>query len=54
MDIGELDGLGKDIVEEGINKAWKVIVGEDNYEGELWSILKMKREVNDKLVNERK
>lgn len=52
--IRQLHPFPKDIVQQAINKASKVIVAEHNYQGQLSSILKMNTQVNDKLVNQTK
>ena len=54
MHIRQLHPFPKDIVQQAINKASKVIVAEHNYQGQLSSILKMNTQVNDKLVNQTK
>ncbi|MCO6334108.1 2-oxoacid:acceptor oxidoreductase subunit alpha [Staphylococcus epidermidis] len=54
MRIRQLHPFPKDIVQQAINKASKVIVAEHNYQGQLSSILKMNTQVNDKLVNQTK
>ncbi|MCG2324904.1 2-oxoacid:acceptor oxidoreductase subunit alpha [Staphylococcus epidermidis] len=54
MHIRQLHPFPKDIVQQAINRASKVIVAEHNYQGQLSSILKMNTQVNDKLVNQTK
>lgn len=54
MHIRQLHPFPKDIVQQAINKASKVIVAEHNYQGQLSSILKMNTQVDDKLVNQTK
>ncbi|WP_372879922.1 2-oxoacid:acceptor oxidoreductase subunit alpha [Staphylococcus epidermidis] len=54
MHIRQLHPFPKDIVQQAINKASKVIVAEHNYQGQLSSILKMNTQVSDKLVNQTK
>lgn len=54
MQIRQLHPLPKDIIQEAVNKASKVVVVEHNYQGQLSNILKMNTNIQDKLINQTK
>lgn len=54
LQIRQLHPFPKDVVQEAVNKAQKVVVVEHNYQGQLSNILKMNVMVGDKLINQTK
>lgn len=54
MQIRQLHPLPKDIIQQAIDKASKIIVAEHNYQGQLSNILKMNTAIQDKLVSQTK
>lgn len=54
LQIRQLHPFPKDVVQEAVNKAKKVVVVEHNYQGQLSNILKMNVMVGDKLINQTK
>ena len=54
MQIRQLHPFPKEIIQDAINKAKKVIVAEHNYQGQLASIIKMNTQIQDKLVQQTK
>ncbi|MCY1590789.1 2-oxoacid:acceptor oxidoreductase subunit alpha [Staphylococcus pettenkoferi] len=54
LQIRQLHPFPKDVVQEAVNKAKKVVVVEHNYQGQLSNILKMNFMVGDKLINQTK
>lgn len=54
LQIRQLHPFPKDVVQEAVNKAKKVVVVEHNYQGQLSNILKMNVVVGDKLINQTK
>ncbi|WP_145115132.1 2-oxoacid:acceptor oxidoreductase subunit alpha [Staphylococcus argensis] len=54
LQIRQLHPFPKDVVQEAVNKAKKVVVVEHNYQGQLSNILKMNVAIGDKLINQTK
>ncbi|MCY1626312.1 2-oxoacid:acceptor oxidoreductase subunit alpha [Staphylococcus pettenkoferi] len=54
LQIRQLHPFPKDVVQEAVNKAKKVVVVEHNHQGQLSNILKMNVMVGDKLINQTK